>query len=389
MEVNSKYKVEIIDEDNIGNGICKIDNFAVFVKGALKGEIIDIIITSVKKRYATAKINRIIYPSNYRVIPRCKYYNSCGGCAFLHTNYDNEQIIKQRYLEKLFNTKVYYLKSNNEFNYRNKVTLHVKDNKLGLYNENTHDICEINSCLLLHPLINAKIEEIKRFDLKNISEIMIRCINNKIMISITSKNNNVNIKNIKCDSLYINKKHIKGEEYLIDEINGYKFSIYPESFYQVNREGMQNIYNLVYDYIDNTSSLLDLYCGTGTIGIWINKKADKITGVEINKSAINNAKINKELNNIQNIEFICNDAGNINKEFETIIVDPPRNGLANEVVYYLNGSKAKTIIYISCNPNTLKRDLDNLNSYELKELSACDMFPKTKHVECIAVLERK
>ena len=389
MKENDTYKVNIYDEDNIGNGICKVNDFVVFVKGALKDETLEIIIKEVKKRYATATIKRIIFPSNYRVIPKCKHYNSCGGCAFLHTTYDNERKIKQKYIEKLFNKKINYIKNKNELNYRNKVTFHVKDNKLGFYNENTHELCEINNCLLLHPLMNNKISEIKRFDLSCISEIMMRVINNKLMISVTSSKDDINIKNINCDSLYINNKHIKGEEYLIDEINGFKFSIYPDSFYQVNKEGMTNIYNIARDYIEDCDSLLDLYCGTGTIALWVHDKAKKVTAIEINKTAIKNANINKELNNIDNVEFICNDAKNVKGQYDTIIIDPPRNGMSVYVVDYLNYSKAKNIVYISCNPNTLKRDLSNLDRYELKELSACDMFPKTKHVECIALLERK
>ena len=389
MKENDNIKVNIIDEDNIGNGICKVDNFIVFVKGALNGETLEITIKEVKKRFATATIKRIIFPSSKRIIPKCKYYNTCGGCTFLHTTYDNERNIKLKYIEKLFNRKINYIKNNNEYNYRNKVTLHVKDEHIGMYDEKTHELCEISSCLLLNPLINNKISEIKRFDLSTISEIMIRVINNQIMISVTSSKDDINIKNIKCDSLYINGKLIKGEEYLIDVINDYKFTIYPDSFYQVNKEGMINIYNIAHDYIEKCDTLLDLYCGTGTIAIWLHDKAKKVTAVEINKNAIKNANINKELNNIKNIEFICNDAKNIKGEYDTIVIDPPRNGMSVYVIDYLNYSKAKNIIYISCNPNTLKRDLGYLDKYQIVDISACDMFPRTKHIEMICVLERK
>ena len=389
MEVGKNYKVEIIDEDNIGNGIAKVDNMIIFVQKALKGDILDIKITSIKKRYATASISKIIYPSNNRIIPKCKYYDKCGGCSFLHTTYKNERNIKHKYLEKLFGMNVEYLDTNQELNYRNKVTLHVKNGILGLYNENTHEICEINNCLLLDPMINLKISEIKRFDLSNISQIMIRLINNKIMISVTSIKDDINIKNIKCDSLYINGKLVKGEEYLIDEVNGFKFSIYPESFYQVNKNGMIGIYNKAKHYLANNNSLLDLYCGTGTIGIWMNDKFKKITGIEINKSSIKNANINLELNNLKNLKFICRDAKDTNDKFDSIIVDPPRNGLSSHVIDYLNYSNAKEIVYISCNPNTLKRDIDALNKYDLRFISCADMFPRTKHIECISLLTKK
>lgn len=389
MKINDILKVNIIDEDNIGNGICKVNDYIIFVKGALKDEILQIKIIDIKKRYASAIIEKIIYPSIYRETPRCEYYNICGGCTFLHTTYDNERKIKLKYLEKLFKTKINYNKSKNEYNYRNKVTLHIENEKIGFYDEKTHKLCEINSCLLLNPLINKKISELKRFDLSCINEIMIRCINNKIMISVTSSKDDINIKNIKCDSLYINENYIKGEEFLIDEINGYKFTIFPESFYQVNSEGMEKIYNTAYNYLKKCENLLDLYCGTGTIGIWMHDKADKVTAIEINKRSILNANINKELNEISNIEFICNDAKNVKGTYDSIIIDPPRNGMSIYVTDFLNYSNAKTIIYISCNPNTLKRDLNLLNKYELVDLSATDMFPRTKHIECIALLKKK
>jgi 23S rRNA (uracil1939-C5)-methyltransferase len=224
-------------------------------------------------------------------------------------------------------------------------------------------------------------------NLKDITNIIIRCINNKIMINILG---NIDSFNIDCDSLYINNKYIKGEEYLIDEIDNYKFSIYPESFYQVNKEGMINIYNEAKKYIGSNNSLLDLYCGTGTIGIWNNKDNKNITGIEINSSSIKNANINKKLNNINNIEFICDDASNVKGTYDTIVVDPPRSGSSSKkTMNFLNNSNSKRIVYISCNPNTLKRDIDNLTNYELKSLSCCDMFPRTKHIESVAVIERK
>ena len=389
MKENNLYKVHIIDEDNIGNGICKIDDFVVFVKNALIDDVLEIKINKIKKRYATAEINKILIPSINRIKPKCKYYKLCGGCSFLHTTYSNERKIKLQYLEKLFNTKVNYLEKSNEFNYRNKVVLHVKNDQIGLYNENTHDICPIDKCLLLDDKINDKIQEIKRFDLSQIKEIMIRVIGNKIMISVTADSNDITIKNIKCDSLYINKKLIKGDKYLIDNVNDFKFSIYPDSFYQVNNSSMIKIYNEVLRLCRSGNSLLDLYCGTGTIGIWVHSKFKKITGVEINKESIKNANINKELNNLNNINFECNDSKNITGKYDTIIVDPPRSGLSLEVIDFINSSKALNVIYVSCNPSTLKRDLDKLYNYEMKEISACDMFPRTKHVESLMVLERR
>jgi len=389
MKINDEYVVDIIDEDNIGNGIAKINNFVVFIKNTLLNEKVKVRITKLNKRYANAEVIDIINKSDKRINIICPYYNICGGCNFLHTTYKNERDIKRRYLEKLFNRNINYLSTNNELNYRNKIVLHVNKGIIGLYNDKTHNICEIDSCFLVSPKINSFISYLKTINLINVSEIMIRCINDKIMINIKTIKDDFSLNNIKCDSLYINDKYIKGEEYLIDEINGFKFSIYPNSFYQINKEGMTNIYNKAYEYITENKHLLDLYCGTGTIGIWLNNKFDSVTGVEINESSIKNANINKELNNLKNIKFICNDAKNIEGKFDSIVVDPPRIGLSKDVINYLNNSNSKEIIYISCNPNTLKRDIDLLTNYIVKDISCADMFPRTKHIESLMVLERK
>lgn len=391
MKINDEYKVKIIDNDNLGNGIAKIDNFVIFVYGALKDEIVNIRIEKIRKNYAYASILNIEEKSINRIDVKCPYYKICGGCDFLHTTYNNERNIKTKYLEELFKMKINYLESHEIYNYRNKVTLHVKDNKLGFYNKNTHSLCEIKNCLLLDDNINTLVNKINKLNLNGINEIMIRSISNKLMVNIYCDGKfDINcLFDLGIDCLYANGKHVLGEKYLIDEINDLKFTIYPESFYQVNKEGMNLIYNKAKEYVSSSDNLLDLYCGTGTIGMWLNKNAKNITGYEINSSSIKNAKLNLLMNNINNIKFKLSDAKNVEGYYDTIIVDPPRAGLSKKVINYLNNSNANKIVYISCNPNTLKRDVNLLNNYELKNITACDMFPRTHHVECVCVLKLK
>ena len=388
MKVNDIYKVTIINEDMEGNGITRINNFVIFVFGALKNEIVEIKITEVNKRFAKGKIINIISESPRRKKILCPIYDKCGGCNFLHTSYENERTIKKDEIERLFNRKVNYLSTENSLNYRNKVVLHVKNNKLGFYDSKTHNICSFNTCYLLDPLINKTIDSIKKYDLTGVLEIMIRTVNNEVMINIISDRDDILLLDIDVDSLYLNDKHIKGKKYLIDEINNFKFSIYPLSFYQINKEGMTSIYNKAREYILRGDTLLDLYCGTGTIGIWMSDNFKRVVGVEINESSIKNANINKKLNDINNIEFMCSDAKKINGKFDSIIVDPPRSGLSKDVVKYINNSNSKRLVYISCNYKTLKRDIELLNNYSLEDMSICDMFPRTKHVETVCVLER-
>ena len=388
MKVNDEYKIVIDNEDYIGNGVTRINNFVTFILNGLKGEIVRVKIIYIHKRFAIAEIIEQITSSEHRIKPICNNYNKCGGCNFLHTTLENEINIKKEYLERLFNRKIDYYQSKNEYNYRNKVVLHVLEGKLGYFNDKTHDICEFDSCKLLNPKINSKISDLKKYNLNGINEILIRCINNEIMINISGNIKDNKLKDIDCDSLYINNNYIKGKEYLIDEINNLKFSIYPNSFYQVNREVMSKIYDKAKEYAGSGNNLLDLYCGTGTIGIWMKDNYKNITGVEINKDSIKNANINKKLNNLKNINFICGDAKIAKGNYDTIIVDPPRNGLSNSVIDFLNKSNSGKIIYISCNPKTLQRDIDLLNKYELKNISAYSMFPRTKHIECVCLLER-
>lgn len=391
MKINDIYEVIIDSVDINGNGVTRINNIVTFIPNALENEKLKIKITEIEKHFAYAEILEIINSSNLRNEVKCPYYNKCGGCNFLHTSYENEINVKLSNLERLFNRKINYISNEDINNYRNKVTLHVLKGKIGYFNSKTHDLCEIDNCLLLNPKINLKIHDLNNYDLNGIEEIMIRSINNKIMINIKGKNINKNIKSIECDSLYINDEFISGEKYLIDEINNLKFSIYPNSFYQVNKEVMTNIYNKAKEYAGLGNNLIDLYCGTGTIGLWLKDNFKNITGIEINNSSIKNANINKELNNAKNINFKLADASIINKyinNIDTILVDPPRAGLSKSVINTLNNSKSNKIVYISCNPKTLKRDIDKLDNYNIIEISACNMFPRTKHIECVCLLER-
>ena len=191
------------------------------------------------------------------------------------------------------------------------------------------------------------------------------------------------------DSIYLNNKHMYGKEYITEVINDNKYSIYPESFFQVNYGSMKELYDIVRDYSGKGDKLLDLYCGTGSIGMYLKDNFKNITGIEINKSCVDNANINKRINNIPNIKFILGDAKKALKDkYDTVIVDPPRSGLSKEVINVLNSIETK-IVYVSCNPDTLKRDIELLNNYELDKLSIVNMFPKTKHIEVVAVLKVK
>ena len=391
------YKIKIIDVDNLGNGITRIDNIVTFIKGALIDEELEIKIISKSKRYQEGEIISIIKPSPLRINPICPHFNICGGCSFLHIENINELNIKQNYINNLFkDIKVNSIVSVNELYYRNKVTFHIKNNKIGYYKENTNELIEINKCYLLDKDIDNIFQKIKKLNLISLEEVIIRksISNNNLLIEFKGTINEKELQELKTlpniSSIYINNKLIFGDKYLIEEINNYKFSIAPTAFFQVNYNLMIKLFDKIKSFAKG-EKLLDLYCGTGIIGILLSENFNKVTGVEISNKAIENANINKELNNINNINFICSDVDKIkDKHYDFLVVDPPRSGLNKKVIKNIINMKPKNIIYISCNPNTLKRDLEFLKEeYNIKEITPYNMFPKTNHIECLTSLSLK
>lgn len=393
MKIDDIYEVTINDEDEIGNGITRIDNFVVFVPYALKNEKVSIRITKINKRFATGKIEKIITKSDRRECVKCKSFNECGGCSFLHLSFFEEKKKKINFINKLFNTDIKKILTNNEYNYRNKATFHVKDGKVGYYSESTNDLVEFDNCLLLDDRINEVYSILKNINLSGISEVVVRTSKNSVMVTFKGEKEDFNydelINNIKIDSIYLNNKLLYGSAYIIEELDNIKYSIYPNAFFQVNTENMKIMYDKVKEYAGRGDKLLDLYCGTGTIGIYLKDNFREVTGIEVNKEAILNANINRGLNNLTGINFICGDASIAkNNNYDVIVVDPPRSGLSKKVIDFLNKSNAKTIVYVSCNPKTLKRDLDLLAKYSMTKLECINMFNKTKHCEVIISLER-
>lgn len=391
MKINDIYDVVIESVDDIGNGVTRINNIVVFVPYTLSHEKVKIKIVNVSKRFAVGKVIEFITKSDKRCEVKCHCYNECGGCNFLHIDFESEKRIKIDYINKLFNINIKSILTNNEYNYRNKATFHIKDGKIGYYSEKTNDIVEFNNCLLLDNRINDIYNYLKINDLNGIFEVIIRVTTKDTMVIFKGEKYDINglINNFNITSIYLNDKLIYGESYIIEEIDNIKYSIYPNSFFQVNKDNMKIMYDKAREYAGYGNNLLDLYCGTGTIGIYLKDNFKHIDGIEINNVSIKNANINKKINNINNIDFVCGDASIAkNNNYDVIIVDPPRSGLSKKVINFLDNSNAKRIVYISCNPKTLRRDIDLLNNYSMVKLEIINMFNKTKHIESIMVLER-
>ena len=397
-------KVKIVAFDHQGRGIAKINNKVVFVPNTLVGEIVNIEILIDKKKYAVGLAKEIVKKSPKRVNVLCPYYDKCGGCDLLHIEYNEQLKLKEGMVKNIFDrylkkeVKINKIVSGKQYNYRNKVTLQVNKN-IGFFNKSSYDIVNIDNCLIASENINYFINSLKKMNLKDVSQVIIRCsknTNDKMLAFKTNKNIDINLLKDNVSSLIINDKVIYGKNKIIERLKDYQFVISPNAFFQTNTDMAINLYDTVIEManFDLNDIVLDLYCGTGTIGIYISKNVKQVLGVEINQSAINDAKENKKINNIKNISFICEDSSKVLKNIKykpnVVIVDPPRSGLTKKLIYDLLKIKANKIIYVSCNPLTLVRDLNLLeNKYDVVSVTPVDMFPNTHHVECVCVLKLK
>ena len=442
---NDELIVDIIDYGANGEGIAKINGYTIFVLGALKGEKCKIHILKVLKTHAFAKVIQIIEKSDKRVEPDCSTFNKCGGCDLRHITYSETLKIKQEKVQNLVNK---MLKNKVKVNetvgmenptfYRNKAIYPVtQDKKVGIFAKRSHNIIPINECK-----IQTKIsQEISKYILDNwkdsiydeetgkglLRNIMVRegFKTDEIMLvlvqngekNVFETNSKLRIENVikefpKIKTIVINvntektnvvlsRKNIivYGDGTITDRLGDYEFKISPNSFYQVNPIQTEKLYNLAIEgaKLKKDDILCDLYCGIGTIGIFASKYVKKVYGVEIVEEAIKDAKQNAEINNVDNIEFIQGDVEvAFNKMLDNgvkpsvVIVDPPRKGLDSKTDQNLCNLKLDRLVYVSCNPATLMRDLQVLEDvYKIDSITPVDNFCYSSHIECVAVLEIK
>ena len=450
IEKNKEYIVDIIDNGFNGEGIAKIDDFTIFINGAIKGEKVKILIVKVLTSYAFGKIIEIIKKASYRVEEDCATYKRCGGCSLRHIDYKETLKIKQNSVQSLVDKTLKdkikveeTLGMKRPFYYRNKLQYPIGLNKtgepiMGVYANRTHEIIPVEKCLIQ----NNEAEEIAKDIFNFIKENKITIYNESngkglirhIIVKIGVKTNEVMCvvvingsnfpkqkefikkiteehKNVKSIVANINTKNtnvilgkhninLYGNGYIQDILGKYTFDISPMSFYQVNPLQAEKLYNIAIEgaNINKDDIVFDLYCGIGTISLFASEYAKMVYGVEIVEEAVKMAKENAKLNHISNAEFFSGDVEIVLDKLindkriipDVVIVDPPRRGLDNDSIKNLLKVKAKKIVYISCNPATLVRDLAKLEKlYNVNFIKPVDMFPYTSHVECVAVLELK
>ena len=437
---NAILELEITDMDYEGLGIAHHDNYTIFVRDALKGEVVKARVEKVSKTIAFAKAIMHIKRSPMRIIPPCKYYDKCGGCNMMHMNYEEEIEIKKNSFISTISKMVKnppitgVITSDNPYNYRNKIQLpvgYMNDSFIvGFYQERSHNIIPSDSCLIEHEAARVVINEI--IELLNESNIypyneenntgdlrhlVLRTNSkNEFMLIMVFRDNKAKITNFASKisspfikSVYINLNpnktnvilgkefiHISGEEYLTEELFGNKFKIHPNSFFQVNYNQMLKLYKCAIDMLDakDTDTVIDAYSGIGTITLSIAPHVKKVYGIEVVKEAVDNANENKVINNITNAEFIL---GKCEEEImnlvarenvDAIVMDPPRKGSDVQFLDTIIKAEIKKIVYISCGPAALARDLNYLtnNGYELKEIKLVDMFSRTTNIESVCML---
>ncbi|MDM1015664.1 23S rRNA (uracil(1939)-C(5))-methyltransferase RlmD [Clostridium perfringens] len=453
VEKNKEYIFDIISQGYEGEGIAKIDNkYPIFIEGALKGEKVKVRIVKVNKNFAYGKLMEVLEPSEERVNPPCAIYKRCGGCKLQHASYKAQLDFKWDRVKdcvskigKLDPSIVKYpLGMENPWRYRNKVQLPIGlingEVKIGFFAPRSHDIIDMESCLIQDEIgdkvVKLTREWIEKFNIRPynvdgeydekgiVRHIMIRrgFTTNEVMVVLVTNGENLphkeefvdlmvkNIPGIKSVIQNINSKKTNvilglesktlwGEDTISDYIGDFRFNISPLSFFQVNPIQTEVLYGKALEYANLTGNeeVFDAYCGTGTITLFLSQKAKKVYGVEIIPQAIDNAWINAKENKVENVEFFVGESevvipDLINKgvKADVVVVDPPRKGCDKKLLDAITNIDAKKIVYVSCDPSTLGRDLKVLeeNGYKTLEVQPVDMFPNTAHVECVVLMSR-
>ncbi len=448
LKKNQLYTADIEAYSAEGFGVCRITGRAVFVPKTIKGEKCEVKIVKSTKTAVYARSERILSPSPYRLLAECPYFGKCGGCDTMHMSYEEELRFK---LDKVNSALKHIgrqsleaeniIASDSIYNYRNKGIFAVAQTdagpSFGFYRERSHELIEIDSCLIQKELsLRAakavtefmKLNKLAAYDEKTgkgtVRHVFCRqAVNEKGAVLCIVSNSGFGVKTQaladflreRCPELTgivlnINKSRgnsilsgnfytLWGENDICDSLLGIKFRISPQAFFQINPPQAEKLYKKAIDYaaLSPDSLALDLYCGAGTISLCMAKKAGKVIGAEIIPEAVNNAAENAKLNGIENVEFICADAGEAAKSFsdrglkpDVIMVDPPRKGMYHEAIESVALMSPDRVVYISCNPATLARDILRFNDYGyiLRKVTAVDMFPRTAHVECVALMSR-
>jgi 23S rRNA (uracil1939-C5)-methyltransferase len=444
-----KVKAKCIDYTHDGRGVVKINKMPVFVPDLLVGEEAEITIVRQDKNYAIGRRGELIVQSKNRVVPICPVYKECGGCQLQHLDYQEQLRMKNNRLEQALRriggvnpTMLPIIGMENPYFYRNKVQVPYgldRNNDIiaGFFKRGTHEIVDTKKCyieneesdeIIIYLKTLFKKYEIKPYEIDqdkgviktvlvkkatSTNQIMVVIVTrstaiphmNELLRDLTIKFTNIktiihNVSNIKTTKMLGDKENILfGPGYIEDVLMGVKFQISARSFYQVNPTQTKFLYEKAIEFADfkGNEMVLDAYCGIGTIALIMAHKVKKVLGIDIVGKAIEDANNNAKINNIKNVDFVAADVNHYvakleasNQKLDVVVVDPPRDGLDQKFINLLLKSKPSKIVYISCEPSSLARDIKQLSRYyNLEKVQGVDMFPQTYHVESVVLLKVK
>jgi 23S rRNA (uracil1939-C5)-methyltransferase len=404
-------KVERLDF--FGNGILHHHGKCCFVKNALPFEEVRYELTDEKKNYARGETVELLSPSLQRLKPPCPYYGTCGGCDFQHVVYEEEAAAKEshvkRQLEKIGGCKDFAFMplqgAQSRYSYRNHVTFHMKEGQTCFYREATHDFVAIKHCDLLDDDLNLVVSEMHDFDLSKATSISLRKDNTgHVFAAVNGEEedkvkNLLNLSDIITGAVAINEKRttVFGDDTLLFDLDGIMLKTSFRSFFQVNTEMTKIMLRYCKDLLAGVEKgvLLDLYSGVGSIGLYLGSCFQKVFGIEIVNDAVHLAEDNAAANGIEaeyvvgKAESRLNDLLKQVPKADVVILDPPRQGLQKNVAKTIAAYGAKHILYISCDPASLSRDLKELNKvYRVVFVKPFDLFPRTAHVETVVLMSR-
>ncbi len=415
-----RYTLEIIDYTYDGLGVGKVDGFPIFVEYAGLGDVVEVEVTKRKKNLAFAKVKKYIVRKSVK--PICKDFYQCGGCQIMHLPYDEQLRFKTNHvrntIERIGKVETDVrdaIGMENPYHYRNKLIMPFEGELAGIYRKGTHDIVDVKNCHIFNEesfqiaqflrgkanLRNVLVRNAEYSDALMVVLISRTPVNKSLANEIVQEFPNVvsvinNINDLSTNVVLGSKSEVLyGEDEYHDTLLGNDYLINHRSFYQINIPQTETLYNEAITAVDlENKTVVDAYCGIGSIGLSFAKKAKYVYGIEINESSVEIARVNALNNGIDNIEFIQGKAeekiSSVIEGVDVVITDPPRKGCGEEFLMSLIDNSIKEVVYVSCNVSTLARDINYLRDYyRVEYIQPVDMFPHTFHIECVAKLVRK
>ena len=395
-----------------GYGLSHYGRQVCFIKNAIPDEVVDVVIEKVKTHYLQGVAEKIVTVSPYRIAPQCPIFSHCGGCQWQHMTYEHQlfwkfRIVKEA-IERIGGTRgidfSLPIASTSPLHYRYRSTLHISGKEIGYFKEKSHEIVPVRNCLVIASPLN-EVLRICRSKLREGSYFFSSHRGRLHLLFLKRTGDVLAIAESigKDRQKYIFKKDeermfVMTKDEAIDDIDGLLFKRTPENFYQINYEQNRMLIRFVMECIcpEPGDEILELYCGSGNFSLFLAKSGAYVTGIEINESAVREARENCKINGINTCKFLKEDVNNLTpsifkKTYKAILLNPPRSGCTKNVINGIISGCSKNVVYVSCNPSTLARDIRLLvdNGYYIEKIQPFDLFPQTWHIETVVVMRKK